>query len=360
MVGIALLGAGIFAREEHLPAIEATPSLTLKAVYSRSQRSAEALAAACKDPSSVAVYYDEPATLGKSLSDLLARADVAAVDVVLPILRQPDVVRAALQAGKHVLSEKPVAGDVAAARALIGWYEAWEGPGQQGGAGKPLWGVAENWRFMESLRYAARRVGEIGGQVVSFRLVQHGFMREDNKYFNTEWRKTPAHQGGFLLDAGVHFVAGLRFLLAAAGQSIRQLAGFTALLNKPLVPVDTVHAAAVTQDGKPGTITMSFGTEFKSAMEIEIVTTKGAVVWSPTEVKTTVGKGDGSGDTVEEKKEFPRNFGVAAEVAAFAQAVEAGELDRLQSPSEAFIDLEILQALLESGAGGGVVKTIGA
>jgi hypothetical protein len=153
----------------------------------------------------VAVYYDEPATLGKSLSDLLARADVAAVDVVLPILRQPDVVRAALQAGKHVLSEKPVAGDVAAARALIGWYEAWEGPGQQGGAGKPLWGVAENWRFMESLRYAARRVGEIGGQVVSFRLVQHGFMREDNKYFNTECKSFVTMAGmGWVLTSSAH------------------------------------------------------------------------------------------------------------------------------------------------------------
>lgn len=164
---------------EHLPAIEANPSLSLKAVYSRSQRSAEALASASRDPSSVAVYFDSPAVEGKSLDDLLKRDDIAAVDVALPILHQPGVVEKALKAGKHVLSEKPVAGDVEDAKRLIAWYEGL-------GSGKPLWGVAENWRYMESLRYAAQRVEEIGGKLVTFSLQKHGFVRSDNKYFNTE------------------------------------------------------------------------------------------------------------------------------------------------------------------------------
>ncbi|KAK4118819.1 oxidoreductase-like protein [Parathielavia appendiculata] len=353
MTGIALLGAGIFAREEHLPAIEASPTLTLKAVYSRSQQSAEALAAASKDPSSVAVYFDKPAVEGKTLDDLLQRDDIAAVDIALPILHQPGVVEKALKAGKHVLSEKPVAGDVESAQKLIAWYE-----GALGG-GKPLWGVAENWRYMESIRYAAQRVREIGGELVTFRLVKNGSVRSDNKYFNTEWRKTPQYQGGFLLDGGVHFVAGLRFLLAAAGQDIKQVAGFTALLDEKLIPVDTIHAVALTRDGKPGTIGISFGTEFKSDTEVEIVTTNGVVSWNPTEVKTVARKGDRSDERVEEKKEFPYSSGVTEEVAAFAKAIEAGKIEAIQTPAEALNDLEILQRLLESGAGGATVKSIG-
>ncbi|KAK4097988.1 NAD(P)-binding protein [Parathielavia hyrcaniae] len=344
---------------EHLPAIEANPSLTLKAVYSRSQQSAEALAAASKDPASVAVYFDTPTVAGKALDDLLRRDDVAAVDVALPILHQPGVVEKALRAGKHVLSEKPVAGDIESARELIAWHEGLQvGDGAAGS--RPLWGVAENWRYMESMRYAAQRVGEIGGGLVTFRLVKNGSVASDNKYFNTEWRKTPGYQGGFLLDGGVHFVAGLRFLLAAAGQDIKQVVGFTALLDEKLIPVDTIQAVAATQGGKLGTITISFGTEFKSDTKVEIVTTHGVVSWSPTEVKTVARKGDGSNETVEEKKKFYYSSGVTEEVSAFAKAIEAGKLDALQTPTEALRDLEILQRLLESGAGGATVKSTGA
>ncbi|KAK3291201.1 oxidoreductase-like protein [Chaetomium fimeti] len=346
MAGIALLGAGIFAREEHLPAIEAAPTLALKAVYSRSQHSAEALAAASRDPSSVAIYFDSPAVAGKSLDDLLQRADIAAVDVVLPILQQPAVIDKALRAGKHVLSEKPIAGDIDGAKQLIASYEG------LGGAA-PLWGVAENWRYLESLCYAAEKVREIGGELVTFKLQKYGSMKPDNKYFNTAWRKTPEHQGGFLLDGGVHFVAGLRFLLAAAGQEIKQLVGFSGLLDEKLIPVDTVHAAAITQDRKSGTIVISFGTEFKSGTELEIVTTKGVVSWNPVEVKTVTSQG-------EEKKEFASSSGVTPEVAAFAEAITAGKISDLQSTQEALKDLEILQRLLESGAGeGAAVQAIG-
>ncbi|KAH6640235.1 hypothetical protein F5144DRAFT_589756 [Chaetomium tenue] len=345
MTGIALLGAGIFAREEHLPAIEATPHLTLKAVYSRSQHSAETLAAASQDPSSVAIYFDNPPVPGKSLTDLLQRADIGAVDVALPILQQPAVVEQALRAGKHVLSEKPVAGDVAGAQALIATYEGL-------GAGRPLWGVAENWRYMESLRYAAEKVREVGGELVTFRLHKYGSVKADNKYFNTAWRKTPEYQGGFLLDGGVHFVAGLRFLLEAAGQEIKQLVGFSGLLDEKLIPVDTVQAVALTGNRKSGTIIITFGTEFKSGTEVEVVTTKGAVSWNPIEVKTVTSQG-------EEKKEFPSSNGVTEEVAAFGEAINARQINSLQSPQEALKDLEILQRLLESGAGEGAVKNIG-
>jgi predicted dehydrogenase len=155
----------------------------------------------------------------------------------------------------------------------------------------------------------------------------------------------------------VHFVAGLRFLLAAAGQDIKQIAGFTALLEERLLPVDTIHAVALTQDGKSGTIGISFGTEFKDGLEVEVVTTNGAVVWNPTEVATLTRKGDAK---VEAKKEFAYDSGVKAEVAEFVRAIEAGKVDARQTPGEALKDLEILQRLLESGEGGATVKAIGA
>jgi predicted dehydrogenase len=57
------------------------------------------------------------------LDALLADASVDAIAFVLPITAQPDLIIKALKAGKHVISEKPIAKDVATAKALIETYE---------------------------------------------------------------------------------------------------------------------------------------------------------------------------------------------------------------------------------------------
>ncbi|KAL1840413.1 hypothetical protein VTJ49DRAFT_487 [Mycothermus thermophilus] len=355
MTGVALLGAGIFAREQHLPAIESTPTLALKAIYSRSRRAASALAALTRNPTAIDVYFDVDDSTStspeadKSLDALLQRTDISAVIITLPIVHQPHVIEQALKAGKHVLSEKPIAKDLAEGQRLIGLYEALPQ------AERPLWGVAENYRFMDSLRYAAEKVREIGGNLLAFRLMRYGFVAEGNKYFATEWRKTPAYQGGFLLDGGVHFVAALRLLLNAADDDIIKVAGFSALLEERLPPLDTVHAVAVTWRGVAGTIAMSFGTEFKSGTEVEVITTNGVVVWTPDEVRIVARKRDGDGKE-EDTRRFPYSTGVTNEVGAFARAIETGETDQGLMPREALKDLEIVQGLLESGSAGGRVK----
>lgn len=74
-IGIALIGSGIFAKEEHLPAIQAVPSLvTLKAIYSRSLKSAKTLSENLSD----ADLYSEDSE-GKTFDDLLKRDDIKGV-----------------------------------------------------------------------------------------------------------------------------------------------------------------------------------------------------------------------------------------------------------------------------------------
>jgi len=75
----------------------------VKAVYSRSKKSANALI----PNGSVDIYSDDSGS-GKGLDDLLARKDIQAVDVVLPITHQPVVIKKALKAGKHVVRHVPV------------------------------------------------------------------------------------------------------------------------------------------------------------------------------------------------------------------------------------------------------------
>ncbi|KAL1891837.1 hypothetical protein Sste5346_007381 [Sporothrix stenoceras] len=337
MTGVALLGAGIFAKTQHLPAIEAADNFNLLAVYSRSQATAEALVELVKDANKPKVYYDSPSS-GEGLDVLLARTDIQAVIVSLPILTQPDIIRKALAAGKHVLSEKPVAPDVKGAQELIKYYDSLPT------ANRPIWSVAENFRFLPVLHDAANKLKDIGGKLVAFHLVVNSFIKPSSEYYNTEWRKIPGYQGGFLLDGGVHFVAGLRFLLEAAGDEVSRVVCLSSLLEERLPPVDSVHAVASTKGGVNGTITISFGTEFKSALEVEIVTTEGRVTWDMGKV-VSVRRGQEDAQTAP----FEHNFGVKPEVAAFAAAVATGKADPLQSPQEALKDLALLQALLESG-----------
>src|SRR5450432_1295282 len=109
-IRLALFGSGIFARDSHLPALKALGStFEIVAIYSRNQETAAALAATL--PKGVEIYSDP--------STLLARSDIDPANIILPIPLQPAMVESALKAGKHVISEKPIAPDVASGRKLI-------------------------------------------------------------------------------------------------------------------------------------------------------------------------------------------------------------------------------------------------
>ncbi len=345
---------------EHLPAIQACAAFSLKAIYSRSSASATALAG----PAKVDAYFDSPSDPTKSLEALLKREDISAVVVALPILVQPAVIKKFLAAGKHVLSEKPIAKDVRTAEDLIKWHAEQKG--------RAIWSVAENFRFLDSIEYAAQQIKKIGGDVVTFSFKLYGFVDESDKFYQTPWcvftipfdtewllkfcrRQVPEYQGGFLLDGGVHFVAGLRYLLAAGNEQITDLAAFTSLIQKKLPPVDTVHATLRITNGNNGTFNLSFGAEFKSGFEIEVVTDKGAVNLTPAEVTVTT-KVDGEKKETVEKFEF--SSGVKAEIVAFSKSIEAGNSNEKGTPQQALTDLRILQSMLESGEQGGKVQAV--
>lgn len=140
-------------------------------------------------------------------------------------------------------------------------------------------------------------------------------------------------------------------MLGAVGEEVTQVASLSNLLQERLPPVDTVHSVAATSGGLSGTIVMSHGVEFKSGLEIEVVTTNGAVRWTPTQVQVTKQGAE------KETTAFERESGVKAEVAAFGKSVESLKIDPLQTPEQAYKDLEILQGLLESGEAKASLKT---
>ncbi|KAG9190988.1 glucose-fructose oxidoreductase [Alternaria panax] len=334
VIGIAIVGSGIFAKEEHLPAIQDTPSLHLKAVYSRSLKSAKALSEKLSD---VDLYSDDQD--GKKFEDLLKRDDIKGVVIALPILVQPDYIKKALAAGKHVFAEKPIAKDLATAQELLSWT-------QDSSNTSATYTVAENFRFIDSYVWGSEQIASLG-RVLTFRVRVAAMVQAGSKYYETEWRKKPDYQGGFVLDGGVHFVAATRLLLQGGGQKVKKVSAFTAQLQKHLPPIDTLNATMQLDNGSSGTLSICFGTT-DTGSEYLVACEKGSVHCA--RGKVTITK-DGKDP---ETKEFPdEGNGVNQEIKAWAESLEQGKRNEMQSPEEALKDLEIIESCLKSGEQGG-------
>lgn len=157
-------------------------------------------------------------------------------------------------------------------------------------------------------------------------------------YAETEWRKTPEYQGGFVLDGGIHLVAGLRLLLGPK-DPISTLSAHTTLILPRLPPVDTVDAVMKTQVGAPGVFSASYGSQFDD-YGFEVACENGVVALSREGVTV-----NGEMTEISDKSN-----GVAAEIASWVESILNGRaLDPRQSPEEAFADLEVLELLLKSG-----------
>lgn len=233
-----------------------------------------------------------------------------------------------------MLSEKPIAKDMATAHELLSWYRSSSSSIDPATAS---WSVAENFRFLGRFAHGAGEVQKLG-RVLGFRVRMHALVKPGSKYYETEWRKVPEYQGGFLLDGGVHFIAGMRRLLGREARMSR-VSAYTAQLQEYLPPIDSVDATVRLANGAAGTFSVSFGTTF-TGVEYVVACEKGTVDVGFD--KTTVRAGD-----KEEVEAFPEDKnGVRQEVKAWAESIAQGKPNELQSPEEALADLEIVSLSL--------------
>lgn len=118
---LALLGGGIFASTAYLPALSQplNSHITLHTLWSRSSSTVQTLSTKATELGHSPRVLSGPDALKEVWED----KDIDAVSLVLPITAQPELILAALKAGKHVLSEKPVGKDVQAGRKLVEEYE---------------------------------------------------------------------------------------------------------------------------------------------------------------------------------------------------------------------------------------------
>lgn len=154
--------------------------------------------------------------------ELLAQPEIDVIQVLTPIAYNAPVARAALEAGKDVIMEKPIARSVAEGRELAALAQR---------LGRRLI-VTEQLAYRHAEEQVAALLVEGAiGDVILWERVHH--LEADTgqgpmRYESTPWRKEANFPLGTLFDGGVHLIAGLSRIfgapvtVAATGRKLRE------------------------------------------------------------------------------------------------------------------------------------------
>ncbi|XP_027342582.1 uncharacterized protein LOC113855231 isoform X2 [Abrus precatorius] len=240
---IAIIGAGIFVKTQYLPRLsEISDLFILKAIWSRTEQSATAAVEIARQnfPSVECKWGDN------GLDDIIQDGSIAAVAVVLAGHNQVDISLRMLKAGKHVLQEKPAASCTSELKTALSQYKSIsaDAPGQL------IWSVAENYRFEPGLVECKKLIADIG-KMMSVQVIIEGSMNSSNPYFSSSWRRN--FTGGFILDMGVHFIAGLRMLV---GCEVVSVSAMTSHVDMTLPAPDNVSSVFHLENGCSGVFVM--------------------------------------------------------------------------------------------------------
>jgi predicted dehydrogenase len=202
-IRLGVIGTGLAVEQLHWPALKQVPErFTIAAFANHTRPKAEHFAAY-----SGASMDDYTA----DYHNLLARDDVEAVLISLPIPLNYTVAQEALAAGKHVICEKPTGKDEAEGRAFLALAD--EYPDR-------VILIGENFFYRDDLRQArslldANTIGRV--HLLTSRMVNQS-VPVPGRFSSTPWRHHPQYRGGAHLDGGVHHTAQIRLLCGDAVQ----------------------------------------------------------------------------------------------------------------------------------------------
>ncbi|KAJ4980208.1 hypothetical protein NE237_010988 [Protea cynaroides] len=346
---IAVLGAGIFVRTQYIPRLSEIADLVdLKAIWSRSEDSARAAVELARKffPDIECKWGDE------GLDDIIRDSSIHGVAVVVAGQTQVDLSLRMLKAGKHVLQEKPAAASINEAESAISSYNSLftDSPHQ------PIWAVAENYRFEPVFMEGKKLIKDVG-EMMSVQLIVEGSMNSSNPYFSSSWRRNLT--GGFILDMGVHFIAGLRMVV---GCEVASVSAITSHVDMTLPPPDNISSLFHLENGCAGVFVMA------------VSSTSPKIFWRVVGSKGTLqierGSKDGKyGYTVSLyaadghcQSSFYPFCGVTEELKAFIHDISQATLkeggNHEAEPRSSFVegarDVAVLEAILESGRKQGV------
>jgi predicted dehydrogenase len=179
-VRIGLVGVGAAAQINHIPALKKTEGLELAALVDRDPEKAQR----------VAQKFGVPQAYGR-LDELLEDDSIELVDLCTPNYLHAPMAIAALEAGKHVLCERPLARSADEAAGMVKAARKSE---------RHLLCAVQH-RFRPDAQLLRRFVekGDLGAVFYA----KAGWLRQRTTYDSDEWRRTKRESGGgVVLDLG--------------------------------------------------------------------------------------------------------------------------------------------------------------
>jgi predicted dehydrogenase len=199
---------------------------------------------------------------GTDWQTAVARSDVDVVVVATPNAYLCEIAIATLEAGKHVLIEKPMGRDLADAEAIAAVASVSSG----------LLKIGFNHRYHPALREARERFGndEIGTLVAIRARYGHG----GRPGYEKEWRGDPALAGGGeLTDQGVHVLDLMNWFAGSPKEAFAYLS--TAVW--PIAPLeDNAFGLLRYESGCVATLHTSW-TQWKNLFSFEVFGTTGSL-----------------------------------------------------------------------------------
>lgn len=192
-IRVGVIGAGNIATLGHIPGLRRSGAARVVAICDREPERARAVAARF----GIGAAYDDAVVM-------LDAVDLDAVTVATPPIAHAPAVLAALERGRHVLCEKPLATTVADAQRMVETAER---------AGLVL---AMNLHFRVLRETLALKAAVDEGRLGRIRYVHIRYLRGDFFPAPASWVRDPGHSaGGALADMGSHIID-LAFWLAGA------------------------------------------------------------------------------------------------------------------------------------------------
>lgn len=262
----------------------------------------------------------------REIERVLSDPDIDAVDICLPTDMHAAVAVEALRAGKHVLVEKPMALDGAAANAMVA-----EAKRQN-----RILMTGQVLRFMPV--YTVVRDALCGGQLGAARHAT--FRRRCAAPAWSTWLGNPERSGGGVFDLLIHDVDmclhlfGKPEMVSATGYSAPQ-SGIDVITGELHYPgLGTAVVAGGWHHPK----------SYPFSMEYTVVADHGTIEYNSAVQSPILYKSDGTAQPLE----TPEQDGYRAEIAYFVECCSTGEQPSLCPPEESAAAVELMRLLVEA------------
>lgn len=330
---LGIIGAGLAARVLHWPALKRLKTrFKITMIASGSEESASSFADL--------VGSKPPWTL--DYHEVLANPEVDAVLIALPIPLTADALLDGARSGKHILCEKPVAGNLDAARQVVADVEAITRNTDQ------IIVIGEHIRYRADIIQAREWIDE--GRIGDLYLVDastYFYTDTSHGFASTPWRQNSQYRGGPVTDGGLHHAAFLREI----GGDIEQLQAFTRTIHPEFTGTDTITLNMRFRSGALGHYLYAGGavgvkTPFVNAT---IFGTQGSIVLDDKTARLYTRQGE-----IERRGPYKYLDAYYNQLINFHEAITRSA-PVVSTPAQSLSDLELLMRAYDSSEGSGLV-----